>query len=149
MTMQHDFSLRNFDDLMRVALADGPAQRLLLVLLGVERMHRRTADGAMEAIEGEGTLTPMMVRDRPLEAGLTFADIAAEADATGQSWEFLMVALLPGRDGEPPSSADAEPHLRRMAKVILTGADTSGFAFFDRDGDAVSLAASSAGSDDG
>lgn len=140
--MQTDQGLRNFDDLLRAALAQGPDQRLLMVLLGVERMHRRRADGGAEPIEGEGTLTPMMVRDRPLEAGLTFADIVAEADATGQSWGFIMVALLPGRDGEAPSSAEAEPHLRRMAKVILTGADTSGFAFFDREGDAVEIGAS-------
>ncbi len=133
--------LRDFADLMRVALAHGPEQRLLMVLLRVERMHRRTPEGTTEPIEGEGKVTPMMVRDRPLEAGLTFADIVADADATGQPWDFVMIALLPGRGGEPPSSADAEPHLRHMAKVILTGGDTSGYALFDRHGDAVRLTA--------
>jgi len=82
------------------------------------------------------------VRDRPLEAGLNFADIVAEADATGQPWDFLMTALLPGRDGEPPGSAEAEPHLKHMAKVIMTGGDTSKYAFFDRDGDPIELGAS-------
>lgn len=139
MSTNDDASLHDFDDLMRAALAHGPDQRLLMVLIRAERMHRKTADGSAVPIEGEGTLTPTMVRDRPLEAGLRFADIAADADATGQPWDFVMLAFLPGRDGEAPSSADAEPHLKRMAKTLLTGGDTSGFAFFDRDGDPVEV----------
>lgn len=131
---QNAVRLHDFDELVRMALAHGPEQRLLMVLVRVERMHRRTAAGGTEPIEGEGTLTPVMVRDRPFEAGMTFADIVSDADASGKEWEFVMIALLPGGVGEPPTSADAEPHLRRMAKVLLTGGDTSGFAFFDRDG---------------
>lgn len=142
MTMATGQELRHFNDLLRAALTHGPDQRLLLVLLRVERMYQRTADGREEPIEGEGTLTPMMVRDRPVEAGLSFDDILAEADDTGQPWDFLMTALLPGRDGEPPGSAEAEPHLKHMAKVIMTGGDTSKYAFFDRDGDPVELGAS-------
>lgn len=139
--MDNGQELRHFNDLLRAALTQGPDQRLLLVLLRVEPMVQRTADGREEPIQGEGTLTPMMVRDRPLEAGLTFTDIVADADATGQPWDFLMTALLPGQDGEPPGSAEAEPHLRHMAKVILTGGDTSRYAFFDRDGDPIELGA--------
>lgn len=137
--METNQELRHFDDLLRAALTQGPDQRLLLLLLKVERMYRRTADGREEPIDGEGTLTPMMVRDRPLEAGLQFADIVADADATGQEWDFLMTALLPGHDDEPPSSAEAEPHLKHMARIIMTGGDTSRYAFFDRDGDPVEL----------
>lgn len=142
MMMDTGQELRHFDDLLRAALSNGPDQRLLLVLLRVERMVQRTAEGREEPIEGEGTLTPMMVRDRALEAGLSFADIVAEADATGQRWDFLMTALLPGRDDEPPGSAEAQPHLKHMAQVILTGGDTSKYAFFDRDGDPIELASS-------
>ena len=137
--MQTEIALSNFADLMQVAVAHGPAQRLLLVGVRAERMYRRTAAGGEEPIEGEGTLTPVMVRDRALEAGLTFAELRTEADATGQSWDFLMVGILPGQAGEPPSSADAEPHLKRMAKALLIGADLGGYAFFDRDGDAVQV----------
>jgi len=143
MIMDTGQKLRHFDDLLRAALTQGPDQRLLLVLLQVQPLYRRTADGREQPIEGEGTLTPMMVRDRPLEAGLHFADIVADADATGQPWDFLMTALLPGRDGEPPASTEAEPHLRHMAKVILTGGDTSRYAFFDRDGDPIELGSGS------
>lgn len=136
-----DASLRNFDDLMRAALNHGPDQRLLMVMIRVDRVHHRQGDGTTVAAENEGTLTPIMVRDRLLEAGLRFGDIVADADAVRQDWEFVMMALLPGRDGEPPASAEAEPHLERMAKALLIGEGIDGFAFFDRTGQPLEIGA--------
>lgn len=135
-------SMTHFADLISVALASGEPQRLLMVLLRTEPVQVRDEHGEYREAQ-EGTLTPLMVRDRPLEAGLSFEEIRAEADGTGQTdWSILMVAILGSQTGDLPGPEDAEPHLKRMAKAVLTGGDLSGFAFFDRNGDAVRISSS-------
>lgn len=126
--------IETFDDLVAAAAAEPEPSKLLVVLVRAEPVHHRQPDGTAVAAENEGNLTPMMVRDLPLNPELRLDDVIAAADETRQPWQFLLLAILAGRDGRAPGRDECDIHLKRMAKAILTGGDLSRFACFDRQG---------------
>ena len=127
----------SFEGLVAQACAEPEPTKLLVVLVGVEPIFHQQADGTAVPAEGEGSLTPMMVRDLALTPDLTLADVVEAADAPRQPWQFLMLAVLPGREGRAPTTQECDPHLKRMAKAILTGGDISRFAWFNRAGEPI------------
>jgi len=131
--------IETFSDLVTMAAADPEPSKLLVVLIGVEAAHRAGPDGSEVALENEGSLTPMMVRDLDMRADLTLEEVVAEADTTGQLWQFLLLAVLPGRDGQAPDDDDCDTCLKRMAKAVLSGGDLSCYVCFNRQGAPVSF----------
>lgn len=136
--------IEQYQDLLETALAAGEPQRLLVVLLRVDAVHQRGADGTSEALQDEGQLSPAMAHDFELDAGLTLDALVAEADRAAPGWRFMLTTVLASRTGRMPTSAEAEPCLKRMAQAIMSGESLDQYAVFDRDGNGVRLEAASA-----
>lgn len=130
-----------YQDLLDTALASGEAQRLLVLLLRADSVHQRDGHGASEALYGEGTLSPVMARDFALDETLTLDALVTEADQAAPGWQFMVTAVLVGRDGRMPSADDAVPHLKRMAHAVMTAEQLDRYALFDRHGNSVHLEA--------
>lgn len=131
--------LDSFEGLLAMIRTESSPCRLLTVLVKAETLYRRQADGAEEAMTNEGLLEPLMSRDWAVTTDLKVADIVDGANEATDDWQFLMTAVLPGRNGVAPTSADCEPHLDHMARAIMLGAGLDGFAFFDRQGQSVNI----------
>jgi hypothetical protein len=63
----------------------------------------------------------------------TFATLVNESRAYGQDWVVVFVAGMSGRDGQAPTSQEADQSLQRMIEAVKTGAFGS-FMPFDREG---------------
>jgi hypothetical protein len=133
--------IESFDDLVRMAMAENDPPQLLTVLVKAEPMLARDGDGQERVLDGEGVLKPIMVKSRSVTEGLDFATLRAEADQADERWVFIMLAILPGHDGKPPSPADVDIHLKNMARALLTGGDLDRYLFIDRDGELVQISA--------
>ena len=138
-TYQPEPQLATFDDLVRMSRMDGPGTKLLVVLVQVQRHQHKGEDGSYHTADNEGSLMPHMVRDFPLTEDTRLQDIVAEADQVSTDWEFLMTAVLPGRNGHPATEEETEPHLTRMAQTLTTAENLEQFAFFTRDGNPIQL----------
>lgn len=130
--------ITSFDELLAAMRADDAPKRLLVVLLRVDSVHRREADGSEAQLEGEGTLSPVVAHDLPVDDTLSFERLVREADEVAPGWSFLMTAVLAGRD-RVPATEDAAPHLQRMATAVTAGEGLAQYAVFDRSGDAIRL----------
>jgi len=131
--------LDSFEGLLAMIRTEPSPCRLLTVLVRAETLYRRRSDGVEEAMTNEGLLEPLMSRDWAVTADLKVADILDGANEAADNWQFLMTAVLPGRNGVAPTSEDCEPHLDHMAQAIMLGAGLDGFAFFDRQGRPVNI----------
>ena len=131
-------TLHNFDDLLRVARQQGRPQRLLVLLL---KANSPQSSKDQAALDQEGLLWPAQARDFPITEKLSRESICQQADEVAGEWQFLMVGVLGSSTGRLPSSDDAEAQLKRMAWCVMSGEGLQAYAFFDRDGDAVSLSA--------
>lgn len=135
--------ITTFDDLAKMSEMAGPGTKLLVVLINVQRLQEKTANGEHADMDNQGTLMPLMVRDFPLTPQTRLKDIVKEADQVRTDWEFLMTAVLPGRNGAPLPEDETEQHLTRMAQTLTTGENLDQFAIFTRDGEPVQLQAMS------
>lgn len=131
--------IASFDELLELALQQPDAQRLLLVLLRAEPEDEGTQHGDGDAIEGKGTLQPVMATDREVDEELRLDALVEEADQSGLQWDLILVSSLSAAGGRMPTAEEADPHLKQMAEAVEAGADLSGFAVFDRAGSPVEL----------
>lgn len=131
--------ISSFDDLKRTGLEQGEPQRLLLVLLRAEPDQEAIDHNGGEAIEGGGTLRPVMATDRELDQDLRLDVLVEEADQSGISWDLILVSSLSAAGGRLPTSEEAEPYLKQMAEAVELGTDLSRYAVFDRAGSPVKL----------
>ena len=114
--------ISSFDDLLQAAHEQDEPQRLLFVFVQATLPEDSTPEqkAAFEAGEG-GELAPVMAVDKaPDEVG-RFEDFKAEAEQFGQAWSLVFVSAMAGRDGQAPTSADAEPALQDMVESIKAG----------------------------
>lgn len=133
--------LENFDDLVRMALAETDPPQLLTVLIKADSIHQRGEDGQNRPLADEGVLKPIMVKARQVTPGLVFEHLKAEANELNDRWTFMMLAILPSHPAGPPAPGDVDEHLKNMARTLLTGGDLSRYLFVDRDGDLVRISA--------
>jgi len=133
--------IQNFDDLVQMALGETDPPQLLTVLVRAELVHSENEAGQVEAMKGQGVLKPIMVKSRSVTPELDFDQLKTEAEALDERWVFMMLAVLPGRDGEPPAPADVDENLKHMARTLLTGGDLDRYLFIDRDGDLIQVTA--------
>lgn len=115
----------DFDALIETALGEGRGARLLLVLL------RSEADAHTS---GGGSLTPVLANDLEVSPDIRLSAVVATADEAGLPWDMIMAAVLTDPTGEVPSSAAAEPYLKKMADDLMRTGDVSRYAVFDRSG---------------
>lgn len=133
--------IASFDDLLRAARAQAQPQRVLLVFAGASLPDDANAEQRKRFAAGEGgALEPLMCVDKAPAELADFAALAAESREFGKPWAIVFAAALAGRGNAPPSAADVDVALERMVEAVRGGA-IAAFAAFDREGQAVRLAA--------
>lgn len=130
-------NISSYADFLHAAHAQPEPQRLLFVFAEAELPDAHTQGQQERFQSGEGgALTPVMCVDKLPGELSDFASLADESRHTGQRWDIVFAASLPGKDGAAPSSSDAERPLKMMIDSIHRGAIEK-FLAFDRNGDAV------------
>ncbi len=131
--------ISSFDDLLAAARAQPTPQRLLFVFARAELPDNADAAqrAGFEAGHG-GALAPAVCADKTLDELSTFEAFAEESRQFSLDWVIVFVASLSGRDGQLPSSADAEEPLNQMVASIKAG-QVSGFIPFNTRGEPVQL----------
>jgi hypothetical protein len=126
--------LSSFADLITAARAQPERQRLLLVFAHIGLPPDASAEqrSSFEAGRG-GALTPVMCVDKPAEGFPPFAELAADADRSGNAWSVVFVAAIGDRNGVPPTPGQVQVALEQMIDAIGAGRP-QGFALFDREG---------------
>lgn len=115
--------LNNFDDFLAAARAQDEPQQLLFVFTAAE-LPQQHSPGQKKRFEagGGGALAPVMCVDKSPAELASFAALAEESRQTGQPWDMVFVAALPGRDGQPPGGQDVERALKMMIDAVHRGA---------------------------
>src|SRR5699024_2765273 len=126
--------IETFDDLLTMARDEPVPVQLLTVLVRAQPVMEADADGAEAAIEGEGVITPIMVKDHAVADVPGFEYLRADADAAKKDWTFMMVGVLPGQPGQPPAADFIDEQLKNMARAIHAGSGLDRYLFFDRNG---------------
>lgn len=133
--------MQNFADLLAAARAEPEPQRLLLVFAAAELPRDATPAEHAQFERGEGgALAPVVCVDRLAEEIADFSALCAESERTGQRWDILFVAAMPGRGGHAPNSDEAVQPLRMMVEQIK-GGHIARFLAVDRAGELVQLQA--------
>lgn len=132
-------TISNFDELLVAARQQREPQRLLFVFAQSELPEGSTPEQAARFKAGQGgALTPLMCVDKTPDEISSFAALAEESRQFGQDWALVFVSSLSGRDGQAPSSQDADAPLQRMVEAIKAG--TLGqFIPFNPQGDPVRI----------
>lgn len=138
-TMPATDTLCSFDDFLCAARAQPDAQRLLFVFGVAELPPAHSPGQARRYREGRGgALAPVMCVDKAADEVADFTALAAESQATGQPWDLVFAAALPGAEGQPPAPAQVEQALRAMIGAVHRGA-VERFLVFDTNGRILSL----------
>lgn len=116
-----------FKELLEAAQSQDEPQRLLFLFAQIEKQESKKHKQRQH-----GSVVPLMCVDKLPQELTTFAAFAAEADQVSPDWDFMMVTGLDGKNGQPPSSDEAESHLNKMANDLMMGADLSRYLIFDR-----------------
>jgi hypothetical protein len=83
-----------------------------------------------------------MCVDRLPEELASFADFVEEADSINKEWDFIFSVGLSGKDGQAPTTEEAEPFLNKMTNDLVSGQNIQMYAVFNRDGSLVMMEAS-------
>jgi len=131
-------SITDYPSLIAAAKQQPQPQRLLFVFLKAElpKDHSETEAANFNAGRG-GELEPMMCADKTLDELGSFADLVAESERVGKSWDIVLVAALSGKNGVPPTSDDASKPLEVMINAVKQGAYLSSYLAFDKKGDPI------------
>ena len=131
--------ISTFDDLLAAARQQPQPQRLLFVFAHAELPADATPEqkAAFEAGAG-GALVPNVCVDKTPEEIGSFEAFAEEARQFSLDWVMVFAASLSGRNGQLPTSQEAEAPLQQMVELIKAGS-ISAFIPFDRKGHAVRL----------
>lgn len=122
--------INTFNDLINAANEQPEPQRLLL-------MFAKTETDAEDS--SSGSITPTMCIDKLPEELSSFEELITEADGISTEWDFIFCGGLSGLNGAPPSSDDAEPHLKKMTNQLASGEGLSQYLIFNRQEQLITL----------
>ncbi|MES2319361.1 MAG: ribonucleotide reductase subunit alpha [Pseudomonadota bacterium] len=132
-------TITSYGDLLAAAHSQPQPQRLLFAFARAELPDDApAAERARFAEQRGGALKPVMCVDKTLAELGSFEDLVAESRHTGAEWDIVFVSTLSGRDGKPPSTAEAEAPLNMMLTYIHTG-QVERFLAFDKDGELLTI----------
>lgn len=131
--------IETFDDLIEMACREQDPAMLLTCVLRSDAMKAAGGNGQEISLEGEGVLRPTMVKAHEVSPDLSFEEIRAEVEAGQPDWTFIMLAVLPGWNGQPPPPVQVDEQLKNMARVIHIGSGLDRFLFIDRSGEFVQI----------
>ena len=125
----------NYDTLLAVGRQQIDPQRFLFVFLQASLPDDHNEDDKQRFNSGQGgELKTIMCVDKNLSELTTFADLIAESKQMEQEWSMVLVASLSGRNGQFPSSSEAEEPLNNMVQTVQSGGDLSKYLAFDKQG---------------
>jgi hypothetical protein len=129
----------DFNDFLAAARAQDEPQRLLFVFAARELPLNHTLGQKKRFEAGQGgALAPVMCVDKTIHELPDFAVLAQESQQTGQPWDIVFVAALPGLDGALPAIPAVERALKMMIDAVHRGA-IERFLAFDTDGQLLRL----------
>ena len=117
--------ITHFDDFLAAARQQSEPQRLLFTF-------------AVAELPGDANAAQTEARADAKRQLSTFAAFAREAEQFSLDWVIVFAASLSGRNGTPPSAADAEEPIKRMVAMIKAG-DVRSLLPFNRQGEPVQL----------
>jgi hypothetical protein len=120
-------SIANFKDFLDQTYVQVQPQRLMFLFAKATEM-----DQSVKVDHQSGTITPVMCVDKLPEELESFEMLVKEADTMSKEWDFIFISTLSGKDGNPPTSQDADPFLEKMSNQLLDGGDFSGYIILDR-----------------
>lgn len=121
-------SIANFIELLKESMKQTEPQRLLFLFAKATPMAL-----PYQTQHKSGSITPVMCVDKLPSEIKGFKELVAEADRISSKWDFVFIAGLSGKNGQPPSSKDADPYLTKMSNDLANGGTLSRYAIFDRD----------------
>ncbi len=132
-------NIASYGDLLSAAKAQPQPQRLLFVFTRAELpADAGQAEQERFAARQGGSLAPVMCVDKSPQDVASFADLVSESQTTGQDWDVVFVASMGGRNGRPPTQAEADEPIKMMVSAIK-GGQVGGFLAFNREGDLLQL----------
>lgn len=122
--------IADFSDFLAAARAQGEPQRLLF-LFAVAELPQTHSPGQRKRFDSGrgGALAPVMCVDKDPAGLANFAALAEESRRTGQPWDRVFVAALPGDGGAAPEPPAVERALRGMVDAVHRGAIERYLAF--------------------
>ena len=81
-----------------------------------------------------GALQAIMCVDKDVEELTTFENLVAESEEMGKEWQIVLMAGLAGKNGNVPTSEDAEEPLKSMVNMVQNGGDLSSYMALDKEG---------------
>lgn len=132
-------NILNFADLLAAARQQPEPQLLLFVFARAELPEGATEEQKKNFAAGAGgALTPVLCVDKTPDELTDFADLAAESQQTGQSWDLVFASSLSGHAGIMPTTEQAEQPLQMMVQAIHSGKVASLLAL-DKQGQTLSF----------
>lgn len=129
--------ISSYDELIAAAKQQPEPQRLLFVFTRVELPEQHSSEEAERFRDGQGgNLVPAFCVDIPADELGSFVELVEESKQAGQDWKIVFVACMDGKNGQLPSSSDAEMPLQSMQTNILSGM-IDRYLAYDRDGNQV------------
>lgn len=130
--------ITDFASLLSMAGAQPEPQRLLFVFVKVVLPEDHDEAEAERYREGRGgALLPVMHVDKDVPDLNDFDQLVTESQQMGEDWHMVLVAAMPGENGQPPSATQSDEALDAMVKTIHAGGDLSRYLAFDRQGNPV------------
>jgi len=124
--------ISTFSDLIDMSTSQDQPQRLLFLFAQAEGSNAAKSNKKKSKPQ-RGTITPVMCVDKLPEEIDSFESLINEADSINTDWNFILVAGLSGKNGQAPSTDDADPYLNQMVNGLTSGEDLSRYIIFDRE----------------
>jgi len=124
--------ISKFSDLLDMATTQDEPQRLLFLFAQADGNNSAKSNKKKNKAQ-KGTITPVMCVDKLPQEIDSFDSLVSEADDINADWNFILVAGLSGKNGQAPSSDDADPYLNQMVNGLASGEDLSRYIIFDRE----------------
>jgi hypothetical protein len=127
--------ITDFATLLEAAAQQPEPQRFLFVFLqsSLPKFASEKEKRNFESGQG-GQLTPVFCVDKALDELTDFPSLVEEAEQMGEDWQIVLVAAMSGKDGQMPTTEDAEEPLQHITNQVAMGESLSAYLAFQKDG---------------
>ncbi|MCF6202583.1 MAG: hypothetical protein L3J59_02795 [Methylococcaceae bacterium] len=128
--------ITDYKSLLTVGRQQSDPQRFLFVFLETFLSDDHNDEDKKRFQSGQGgELKAIMSVDKNLSELTNFTALVTESEQMEQEWSIVLVACLSGKNGNFPSSEEAEEPLKMMVQAVQNGGDLSKYLAFDKQGD--------------
>ncbi len=128
--------ITDYQSLLIVGREQTNPQRFLFVFLQAFLSDDHSDEDKQQFQCGQGgELKAIMCVDKNLADLTNFFDLVTESKQMEQDWSMVLVACLSGKNGDPPTSEEAEEPMKMMVQAVQNGSDLSKYLAFDKQGE--------------